>query len=74
MMPIEDVIYLALLLGCIGFGSIYRRMDNERVNRKRWIGSAVGFLLIVIVSGYHVFHVMLTFAVSTLIVLAFDVR
>lgn len=74
MMAMDDVIYIALLFGCIAFGPIYRHLNNERVNRKRWIGSAVGFLLIVIVSGYHVVHVMFTFAVSTLIVLAFDVR
>lgn len=70
----DDVIYIALLLGCIGFGSIYRHMSNERINRKRWIGSAFGFLLIVLVSGFHVVHVMFTFAVSTLIILAFHVR
>lgn len=74
MMVMDDVIYIALLMGCIGFGPIYRLLNNERVTRKRWIGSAVGFLLIIIVSGYHVVHVMLTFAVATLIVLAFDVR
>lgn len=74
MMAIDDVIYIALLLGCIGFGTIYRLLDPERVNRKRWIGSAMGILLITIVSGYHTVHVMFTFAVATLIVLAFDIR
>lgn len=73
-MNVDDVIYIALLLGCIAFGSIYRHLNNDRVNRKRWIGSAVGLLIVIIVSGFHVVHILLSFAVSTLIILAFDVR
>lgn len=73
-MSVDDIIYLALLLGCIGFGTIYRHLDNERVNRKRWIGSGIGLLLMLLTSGYHIVHILFTFSVSTLITLAFDVR
>lgn len=70
----DDVIFLSLLLGSIGFGTIYRQLSNERVNRKRWIGSGVGILLVMMVSGYHTLHVLFAFSISTTTVLAFDVR
>lgn len=40
----DDLVYISLLLGCIGFGYFYRKLDKVDVKRKRWIGSALGVL------------------------------
>lgn len=73
-MSVDDIIYIFLLLGCIGFGYFYRRLDKSNVSRKRWIGSAVGLSLIVIVSGLHTAHILITFSVSALIIRMTSVR
>ena len=70
----EDGIYLGLLCACIIFGPVYRSLSNDRVNQKRWVGTIVGLVLIAVVSGYHTIHVILAFAVATMIVLSVDAR
>lgn len=66
-MNADDVIYISLLLGCIGFGYFYRRLDGK-ISQKKWIGSAIGCALILIVSGLHVAHIVITFTISSLII------
>lgn len=74
-MNVDDIIYIFLLLGCIGFGYVYRNyLDSENVSRKRLIGSLVGLSIVIVVSGLHVIHVLFGFAVSAFIILMFDVQ
>lgn len=73
-MNVDDIIYILLLLGCIGFGYVYRQLDHENVSRKRWIGTIVGVSIVIVVSGLHVIHVLFGFAVSALIILTCSVK
>ncbi|XP_072932063.1 lysophospholipid acyltransferase 7 [Epargyreus clarus] len=54
----NDIIYLSLLLFSVGIGPYYRRLGS--VNSKKWAGSILGILLIVIVSGYSAIHPILS--------------
>lgn len=72
-MNLDDIIYILLLFASIAFGYFYRTIDEDQIKRKRWIGSAFGVLLIVVVSGYHTLHILFSFGVTTLLILAFDV-
>lgn len=66
-MDFDDIIYIVLLLLCIAFGRIYREIkDGES---KKWIGSALGVLMIFSVSGFHIWHSICTFLVNAAIIL-----
>ncbi|KAF5295178.1 hypothetical protein FQR65_LT10566 [Abscondita terminalis] len=66
-MDYDDIIYVALLVLCIVFGYIYRQIEN--IEQKKWVGSGLGLLIVLIVSGYHIWHPLFTFAVNALIIL-----
>jgi len=65
-MLLDDVIYVGLLLLCIGFGKIYREIESPR--NRQWIGTAVGLFLVTLVSGVHVTHPLLCTVVNALVI------
>lgn len=65
-MLINDIIYVSVLLGCIGFGPIFRGVKNP--NTKKWISTAVGIFVATIVSGWHVAHPILTTIINATII------
>ncbi|XP_058795095.1 lysophospholipid acyltransferase 7 [Phymastichus coffea] len=65
-MLVDDVIYIGLLLSCIGFGKIYRGIESPQT--RQWIGTGFGFILTAVVSGYHVTHYLLCTVVVALAV------
>ncbi|KAK0162098.1 hypothetical protein PV327_008463 [Microctonus hyperodae] len=65
-MLINDIIYVSVLLGCIGFGPIFRSVKNP--NKKQWISTAVGIFIATIVSGWHVAHPILTTIINATII------
>uniref|UniRef100_A0A1Y1N3P6 Lysophospholipid acyltransferase 7 n=1 Tax=Photinus pyralis TaxID=7054 RepID=A0A1Y1N3P6_PHOPY len=66
-MDFDDIIYIVLLLLCIAIGAIYREIKD--VESKKWIGSALGLLMIFSVSGYHIWHSICTFLINAAIIL-----
>jgi lysophospholipid acyltransferase 7 len=66
-MNFDDVVYLSLLFFSIGFGYYYRTIRDKDV--KRNVGTLVGLLLTLIVSGVHIVHSFVTVFVNTLIIL-----
>ncbi|KAJ8730167.1 hypothetical protein PYW07_017205 [Mythimna separata] len=50
----NDFIYLSLLLFSVGIGPRYRSLGT--VEAKKWVGSILGLVLIIIVSGYSALH------------------
>ncbi|XP_013169280.1 PREDICTED: lysophospholipid acyltransferase 7-like [Papilio xuthus] len=50
----NDLIYLGLLLFSVFIGRYYRSLGS--VQAKKWVGSIIGLLLIVTVSGYNAIH------------------
>lgn len=54
----NDIIYLSLLLFSVAVGPYYRRIHAIHV--KKWVGSILGLLLIIIVSGYSAVHPILS--------------
>lgn len=63
----DDIIYLSLLIFSMGFGLYYRKITNPK--HKKLLGALVGFLIVVIVSGIHVMHVLITALVNACIIL-----
>ncbi|XP_026488442.1 lysophospholipid acyltransferase 7-like [Vanessa tameamea] len=51
---LNDIIYLSLLLICVFVGPYYRKLDT--IESKKWAGSILGILLIIIVSGNGASH------------------
>lgn len=66
-MTYDDIIYLSLLFSCIGLGYFYRNISNT--TQKKWIGTIAGLTVIVIVSGVHIIHSLVTFFINTVIIL-----
>ncbi|KAK5641211.1 hypothetical protein RI129_009758 [Pyrocoelia pectoralis] len=66
-MDLDDIIYMVILLFCIGFGTIYREIKSTE--QKKWVGSGLGVLIILIVSGYHIWHPICTFLINAAIIL-----
>lgn len=66
----EDVIYLVLLGACIGFGQFYRKFQDPE--QKKWIGTAVGMLVVLSVSGFHTLHQLFCYLVTGLIIIYFN--
>lgn len=50
----NDIIYLSLLLFSVLVGPYYRSISSIQI--RKWVGSLLGLLLIVIVSGYNSAH------------------
>lgn len=62
----DDIIYVVLLLLCIGFSHFYRKI-RETVEKK-WIGTAFGLFIVFFTSGIHSLHIFLTFVVCSTII------
>ncbi|XP_045772314.1 lysophospholipid acyltransferase 7-like [Maniola jurtina] len=54
----NDIIYLSLLLFSVFIGPYYRKLST--VDSKKWAGSILGIVLIIIVSGYSAAHPILS--------------
>ncbi|CAL4091818.1 unnamed protein product, partial [Meganyctiphanes norvegica] len=61
-MNTDDIIYVCLLLGTIGFGSIFRKLPSSEV--RKWVGSVMGLVMITMVSGIHVLHPLTLTAIN----------
>lgn len=59
---LNDIIYLSLLLSSVAIGPYYRRLKT--VHSKKWIGTCLGMLLILIVSGYNALHPFISIAIG----------
>ncbi|KAK4874614.1 hypothetical protein RN001_013974 [Aquatica leii] len=71
-MDLDDIVYIVLLFVCFGFGYIYRQIQN--IEQKKWIGSGLGLLIILLVSGYHICHPLFTFLINAFIILLLPKR
>lgn len=71
-MNVDDIIYLSLLLFSMGFGYYYRPIKDKQT--KKWIGTAVGIFIVLVVSGVHILHNVITVIVNSFIILFLDKR
>ncbi|XP_028137199.1 lysophospholipid acyltransferase 7 [Diabrotica virgifera virgifera] len=71
-MNTDDIIYLGLIFFQMGFGFYYRTINN--VENKKLIGAAVGLAIAVVVSGFHVLHVLISTLINACIILFIDKR
>lgn len=71
-MDFDDIIYILLLLSCIGFGYIYRQIKD--IEQKKWMGTGAGLFVVLVVSGLHIWHSLLTFVVNAGIILLLPKR
>ncbi|KAK7071075.1 Lysophospholipid acyltransferase 7 [Halocaridina rubra] len=53
-MNFDDIVYLSLLIGCIAFGEVYRKLGSSEA--RKWIGTIVGLGVVLVVSGIHILH------------------
>ncbi|XP_055856258.1 lysophospholipid acyltransferase 7 [Episyrphus balteatus] len=65
-MNIDDIVYLVCLLSCIAFGYFSRRIQDD--SQRKLLGTAFGVLIVVIVSGIHVLHCLISFSLCALAV------
>lgn len=68
----NDIIYLSLLLFSVGIGPRYRSLKT--VQAKKLVGSLVGLILIIIVSGYSAIHPILSALMGIIAIKAATVR
>ncbi|KAH8357001.1 hypothetical protein KR200_011893 [Drosophila serrata] len=66
-MSIDDVIYVICLLACIAAGSYVRKITNEE--HRKLVSTALGVIVVVIVSGLHSLHCFASLALGTACVL-----
>lgn len=71
-MDFDDIVYVSLLIFSIVFGYYYRTI--QQVDEKKKIGSIVGFIIVFIVSGFHIIHPIVFVLVNALIILYMDKR
>lgn len=62
----DDVIYLCLLLLTIAVGEFIRRLDNAPL--KQTVGTAIGIIVVFIVSGFHILHCLVTAIINAVII------
>lgn len=60
-MHVDDIVYLICLVSCIYFGNFYRKIKDSE--QQKFIGTALGVLILFIVSGFHILHNFVSFAV-----------
>ncbi|KAL7288396.1 hypothetical protein TKK_0017486 [Trichogramma kaykai] len=65
-MLLDDLIYVGLLLLCIGFGKYYRQIDS--VQLRQWVSTGLGLALVLCVSGTHAIHPIFSTVVNAIIV------
>lgn len=63
----DDIVYLLMLFSCIGFGHFLRQIKNKR--SQKWVATAFGFLIVLIASGRHILHPLITVLVNALIII-----
>lgn len=68
----NDIIYVSLLLFSVAVGPYFRRIKD--VNLKKWVGSFLGLLLIVIVSGANALHPILSAFIGIIAIKIASVR
>lgn len=66
----DDVIYVILLLFSIGFGKVIRTIED--VKKKRNLATAVGFLIVLAVSGRHIWHSLCLILVNAFIITSLE--
>ncbi|RZC27664.1 lysophospholipid acyltransferase 7 [Asbolus verrucosus] len=66
-MNVDDVVYLGLLFFSIGFGYYYRQIGDRNV--KKNVGTIVGLLITLVVSGFHILHILITVFINACIIL-----
>ncbi|XP_055541308.1 lysophospholipid acyltransferase 7 [Wyeomyia smithii] len=66
----DDIIYLVLLGLCIAFGQFYRKFRDPE--QKKWVGTAVGLLIVFSTSGFHTLHMLFCYLVCGLITIYFN--
>lgn len=66
-MSIDDVIYVICLLACIGAGSYVKKISDE--GQRKLVSTALGVIVVVIVSGLHSLHCFASLALGTVSVL-----
>lgn len=69
-MSVDDVIYLFLLCFCMGFGVVYRKIGDAET--KKIVGGALGFTLVVLVSGLHTIHLLINTTINAFLILHGD--
>lgn len=62
----DDLIYFALLVFTIVIGDFIRRLENAKL--KQNLSTAIGFVIVTIVSGAHVLHVVIETIVNAVII------
>ncbi|XP_075231970.1 membrane bound O-acyltransferase domain containing farjavit [Lycorma delicatula] len=68
----DDIIYLSLLLFCIGFGHVLRQISDRET--RKWVASGVGFVIVFLVSGKHILHPIVCTFVNAVIIIFGDKR
>ncbi|CAH1395928.1 unnamed protein product [Nezara viridula] len=66
----DDIVYLILLFGSIGFGSFFRSIKNPKDRQN--ISSLIGFIIVIIVSGRHTVYPLICTLINALIIKCLD--
>ncbi|EDW03518.1 lysophospholipid acyltransferase 7 [Drosophila grimshawi] len=66
-MSLDDVIYVLCLLACIGAGSYVKKIRDE--TQRKCICSMLGIVVVVIVSGFHSIHCVISLGLGAASVL-----
>lgn len=69
---LNDIVYVTLLLFSVAVGPYYRAIS--KVKTKKWTGSILGLLLILIVSGFSAIHPILSASLGILAIKAATVK
>ncbi|XP_046608573.1 lysophospholipid acyltransferase 7 [Neodiprion virginianus] len=62
----DDIVYVLLLLFCIGFGHFYREIKDPLA--KQWTGTGVGFAVAFLATGSQIIHPIFVTLVNAVIV------
>lgn len=68
----NDIIYLALLLASVAIGPYYRSIPSVKL--KKWIGTCIGIILIIISSGYNSLHPFISVGIGLLTIKITTIR
>lgn len=66
-MNFEDVIYVTCLLTCIGAGNYVKKIRDE--TQRKFLSTGFGLLMVVIVSGWHSLHCLISTAIGSVAVI-----
>ncbi|GJQ81851.1 hypothetical protein Trydic_g9878 [Trypoxylus dichotomus] len=71
-MSYDDIVYLSLLFFCIALGYFYRQIKSAE--QKKWLGTGAGLVVVLIVSGVHIIHSLVTYLINAIIILLVNKR